>query len=80
MTYWNSSFYNRRVISKEEKQVLYDDMPRWWAFVAQIREGNEEMEKMEDKHDKTAQNGAQRVREARGISPPKQGQAGLTNG
>lgn len=52
--------------------MIYDDMPRWWAFLARIREGNEETE---GKYSKTAQNGAQRGREGNGA-----GEAGLTNG
>jgi hypothetical protein len=57
---------------------MQNDFFKWNNFVQQMK--RQRGDEVEGQADKTALRGAQRVREARGISPPKQGQAGLTNG
>ena len=57
---------------------MQNDFFKWNNFVQQMKRQRDR--EVEGQADKTALRGAQRGREARGISPPKQGQAGLTNG
>lgn len=57
---------------------MQNDFFKWNNFVQQMK--RQRGDEVEGQADKTALWGAQRVREARGRYPPKQGQAGLTNG
>lgn len=47
---------------------MQNDFPKWNNFVQQMKRQRDR--ELEGQADKTASRGAQRVREARGISPP----------